>query len=390
MYYSNILDYLSLIPLTIIGLICFYTDVKYGKIFNKWIGLSLLCILFIYIFLFFDIIFLNEQANEKGINYILASLINGFIAFFGGYLLWYFKFWAAADAKLFAVYAFLIPLHFYSKSYLPIFPSFNLLINLFIPLFLILTAKALFTVLEESHNLIDKMKNIVLSDRKKGVSVLLSLLRMFLNFLFALLLLQLLASLTGHELLGKISFNPIFNFALLFLIRSRLNKLTKKRKWLNFIIYGIVLGYSGFLIISGQAQLLINILKSVLIFMILISSMRQLFNFYIQEKEIKKIEIENLQRGMIPVKNAMPIILTGLKKLGKEEGFERVDASGFNKKQVELIKNAFHDNQKSKISIHKTFPFAPFLFLSAIISISTKSSFFPYIAKSLSWLQNLL
>ena len=121
-FYS--INFLFLVPLAVIGLICAYTDIKYGKIFNKWIVFGLIYVFFLYVFLF---------SYKTSIDYIFELILNGAIAFLVGYLLWHFKLWSAGDAKLFAVYAFLIPLHFYSKSYTPYFPSFNLLVNVFIP-----------------------------------------------------------------------------------------------------------------------------------------------------------------------------------------------------------------------------------------------------------------
>ncbi len=58
-------------------------------------------------------------------------------------LLWILGVWAAGDAKLFVVYAFLIPPACYTRSYLPGFPALPLLVNVFALVFLLLTADLL-------------------------------------------------------------------------------------------------------------------------------------------------------------------------------------------------------------------------------------------------------
>ena len=121
-------DILFLAPLFFVGSICCYTDIKYGKIKNKWILMGLIWVVFIYTVLsIYTIFFLHRWEN---INYLIKALINGFTAFFLGYLLWHFKLWAAGDAKLFTLFAFLIPLKFYSKSY---FSHIKIIFTIFLP-----------------------------------------------------------------------------------------------------------------------------------------------------------------------------------------------------------------------------------------------------------------
>jgi Flp pilus assembly protein protease CpaA len=124
------LDYLFLPMIFLIGLITSYQDFRYGKIKNKWIILGLAWGLGIYLF------FLVWGLISEPIisfSYIFKVFINSFIALIIGYLLWYFNLWSAGDAKLFALFAFLLPLEYYWRTALPYFPSFVLLINIFIP-----------------------------------------------------------------------------------------------------------------------------------------------------------------------------------------------------------------------------------------------------------------
>ncbi len=69
-----------------------------------------------------------------------------------------------------------------------------------------------------------------------------------------------------------------------------------------------------------------------------------------------------------------------------KEKVGKIDAGGLNKEQVKIIKNYFKNKEDLEIKIYRTFPFAPFLFLSAIISITTRSSFLLLIDKFFQYL----
>ena len=369
------IDFLFLAPLAIIGIVCSYTDIKCGKIFNKWIIFGFINVFFLYGFLFF---------SKANIDYVFEAILNGAIAFLAGYLLWHLKLWAAGDAKLFAVYAFLIPLHFYSKSYLSYFPSFNLLINLFIPLLFVLTIGALIAALKEIPNLNGRIKGLKLPKKEKVFRFLASLLQKFLIFLFVIIILRSFLSLIEKAPANEILSNPFFLFALLFLTIGFLTKKVRRKKWLNLIIGGIILAYIGFIIFTGKPQQIISILKTALIFMALIGLTRQILNFYIQKKQMEKIKIKDLQEGMVLVKDKASLILKKLEEKGEE--LRILDAGGLKKNQAELIKNLCRENEEAEVETYKTFPFAPFLFLSAIISISTQSSFLPLLEKIFQYL----
>jgi len=151
-----IFDILFLPLLFFIGIITSYEDIKCGKVRNKWILLGLIWGLIIIIFFFvwyfvaspitryyyFEIQNLPDNSPAPvftvSLVYLWRVILNVVIALLIAFLMWRFNAWAAGDAKLFVVYALLLPLTYYWKSYLPYFPSFVLLINIFIPIFLYL------------------------------------------------------------------------------------------------------------------------------------------------------------------------------------------------------------------------------------------------------------
>lgn len=380
MLHYNFINLLFLVPLAIIGLICSYTDIKYNKIFNKWIAVASIYILFLYIALFVYTLI----TGEANINYIFILIINGLLALVGGYLLWNFKLWSAGDAKLFTVYAFLIPLNFYSKSYIPYFPSFNLLINLFIPLLILLSCNAIFITIRGLYGSKHKIKKVKLPEAKRILKYILMLLQMYLSYILIFLLLQLLFFISADTVLEKALLNPLLLFMILLLIGRQVNKIRQIKKWINFIVYGFIIGYGVFLFFSGETIQLKNMLMTALVFMVFIGITRKVLNFYIEHKETQKIKISNVKEGMILAENEAAIIFNKLNNL--TNALEQADASGISQKQAYLIKELFKESPEKEVRIYNSLPFAPFLFLSAIISIITQSSFLPIINNFLKYL----
>jgi Flp pilus assembly protein protease CpaA len=380
------MDFFFLIPLAIFGIICSYTDVKYSKILNKWILLAL-----IYIFLLYSVLLITciLSGNEENISGLFNLIKNGFLSFLGGYLLWNLRLWSAGDAKLFTIYVLLIPPQYYSKSYFFFFPPLNLLINLFFPFVVFLLINIIITVLRESYNFSKNKKFLILLKRDKILKILFSLIEVLSNYFFIIALLELRFFLKESFILEKILNNPLCALILILLAIIFLKKLKKKYPWLNFIIYALVGLYFFTSFFAGQIQILMNKLKSAIIFIFLLKLIIKSFNFYIHKKEVSKINIKKLKEGMILAQNDIALLFNKMDEKIKEE-FGQNDAGGLNKKQVDLIKNLFIKEPEKTLSTYKTIPFAPFLFLSAVISITSQSSFFPYLDKALHWFSNLL
>jgi hypothetical protein len=150
-----ILDYLFLPVVFLIGSITSYQDYKYSKIRNKWILWGLAWALSVYLLLCLWLLsdeyftLFHRAKDFMSFVYIHDALLNAFISLAIGYLIWYFDLWSAGDAKLFFVFSLLLPLTHYSSSYLPYFPSFALLINVFAPAMLFLFLQKIFKITKD-------------------------------------------------------------------------------------------------------------------------------------------------------------------------------------------------------------------------------------------------
>jgi Flp pilus assembly protein protease CpaA len=138
--------FLSIIFL--IGLIISYQDFRYGKIKNKWIVYGFILGLGGYFLFWFLFIYNLVQITIPLSSYFLRVVINSGISLLVGFFIWRLNLWSAGDAKLFALFAFLLPLEFYRRSYLPYFPSFVLLLNIFIPILIFYLTRDIFYLLK--------------------------------------------------------------------------------------------------------------------------------------------------------------------------------------------------------------------------------------------------
>ncbi len=349
----------------IIGIICSYTDIRYNKIFNKWILSGLFSAIILYLYLIF---------YENALPYVVSLVTNGVIAFFVGYLLWHLKLWSAGDAKLFTIFALLIPFTFYSKSYIAYFPSFNLMVNLFIPLLIILAVSAAIGAIKEVFVLREKLlKRIEIPNLKKTFDLIGKLFEMFLGYLFVIIIMRVVITTFEEIPAAQTLSNPFFIFAIMLLAMGKFQKERKKNKYLNLLIYGTIAIYISILIAMGLNFLIINLLKGALIFMILIGFTRRILDFYVRKKQILRIPPENVKEGMVPVGEKNLLIL---QKISEDESLGVCDAGGFSKEQAEKINSISEKFEKYfRIEIYKTLPFAPFMLLAALISIWTQSSF---------------
>ena len=118
-----------------IGILTAYEDIKFGKIRNKWILVGLFIGMGTH---------LSLMNNIFSVDYVLKVYLNAGIALLLGYLIWRFNGWSAGDAKLFFIFSLLLPLKFYWRSWLPIFPSLVILINTFVPLLIFIFGRSVF------------------------------------------------------------------------------------------------------------------------------------------------------------------------------------------------------------------------------------------------------
>lgn len=280
-----LLDFLFLPILFFIGFITSYQDFKEGKIKNKWIILGLVWGLGIYFLLLIWALiapYLSQIFSKEFIfilpSYILKVFINSALALIVGYLLWYFNFWSAGDAKLFFIFSLLLPLKYYWQSALPYFPSFALLINIFILVLIFLMGQNIFYFLKSiSLSKISVSKAVSLNYAKFKTNYL-TYLKTFFGFFLIFIVFQII-KIELDNFIGKASWWSASLMLLLVIVRKPFNKVFQKNWFLILSFLGLVFylnsPYSHFSLLDFPA-----LIKNSLFFMaifVIISLLTSMF-----------------------------------------------------------------------------------------------------------------
>lgn len=256
-----ILDYIFLPAVLLLGSVTSYEDCKYSKIKNKWIlkglvwALGVYSILALWLLLSDHLTLFYKAKNFMSFIYIYDSLINAFIALAIGYLIWYFDLWSAGDAKLFFVFSLLLPLTYYSRSYLPFFPSFALLINVFVPAMIFLFFQKIYIIFKDMLGRMVRLrdpKNLWISVKTYYSKNRNILLKSSISFFLIFLTFQLFRQMVQNQLKLNQIFSSII-FLSFFGASGFLQKALKNNYVLLLLIYLLAL----YLAISGFAAIVI-------------------------------------------------------------------------------------------------------------------------------------
>jgi len=380
-------NYIFLIPIFIIGLITSFEDYKYGKIKNKWIKIGFLWGITVLGLIILRSFFSGSLVID--FSYLNQILINTIIAFIIGLVMWHWTIWSAGDAKLFTLFAFLLPLEFYSNTYLSYFPSFALLLNIFIvalTIFLItLILNFIFYILRKERKVLTKKEKDI--QRKKMKTDIYSFIKEILNLLVIFFV---MVSLIGITLKSSLKEGLIYFFGtilglenwvlfiavlgiFIFLIRF-LRKL-KKLFYAMAIFLLIWLFYAWFKF--GQSPLLTikPMLGTTAILVFGGLTFRKAFDWYVNKKEIREINIKDVKIGTRLTEESLKIL--GSKSKTKnffEEAIGKIHSDGLSKEQTLFLKKFAENKKIEKLKTYKLSPFAIWIFVGLIITILFKGS----------------
>lgn len=362
---------IATVAIIIFGTIVSYEDIKKNRIRNKHLFFGIVFALLLtsmYVFL------------GAGVLYLKTVFINSLFSLFIGFFLWHIQLWTAGDGKLFFTYALLVPLTAYATTNAGFFPAYIILINTFVPLFIILLINTLiqtnrkeklralkFTI--NPYNIIQT--SIALFGFVWLISIPLTLLDMPPNYFINIILLFI-----ALDFLKKISENYF---------KMRLNHLFFLLALFRFFLeYNIVTTFE-------YATHFFSIVFSYLILRHFILRL----GFYGNSKRIK---IKDLIKGYVPMERLVLKTKSGQKKkYGKEKiffsdligmfnkeksiVFDRA-AKGLSYEQIKEIQklHAAGELDFDTLCVHKTVPFAPFMFIGVLLTLLAHGNIFVYFA----------
>ncbi|HQA96025.1 MAG TPA: prepilin peptidase [Candidatus Colwellbacteria bacterium] len=372
------IDFLFLAPMFLIGAIAVYTDIKQNRIPNKLIVAGLICAVVLYAsVLIYDRFFIGLQTN---LDYMIEALLNTAAAMIAGYVIWDLKLWSPGDAKLFMVYAALLPLKFYSASFVRFFPSINLLINLFVPLVITIVLKAGFVyagdflakrnaapIVETAASKEEKRKTRIFRLKNFGYSLAM----FFTVFVFF----QIVSGLFSGTILASLFGHPLFAFCFMIIVSGKLMNILNKNQWSKRLTILFPLLYMIYRVLLGQWQFVLGSARMVVIMWFIFNVFKQAIAFYVQTREISVVPLDCLKKGDMPCPSAEIIIKSKLSVVGRVDDLGSWGPEGLSLEQVTLISSIPVEERKTDVEIYKTFSFAPYMLFSAVLCILTRSSF---------------
>ncbi len=304
-----IFNYLFLGVILLVSLVICWEDIQHKKIRNKLILIGLL----LGAILFGGSYFLGWINNY----YLKVVFFNTVIAIVVSFLIWKMGFWPAGDSKYFILIAFLLPIHYYNKSYLEYFPSFILLVNIFILFVGIILVKVIYF----------NSRSFIIFSAKTNRGEL------------------------------KQKFFQVVNTLIV-----NMQNVSNWKKWGK----GMLLGGMMYFILSFFIYKRSIDLVPFFIYSTAFGLFDVIFNFYNQSFAKKSIDIINLQ----PKMNLADEFPSDLKK-DKEriEKIGKLRPDGLDKQQVRVIKEYYISKDLKQIYIYKTIPFSIWIFIGTVITI---------------------
>ena len=357
-----VLEVLAFLPgIIYLGLVTSYTDAKYGKIKNRDILFALIYSFAVYAALIF---FYNSKGIPIRTGYLLEVITNSTLALMLGFVLWHISLWSAADAKLFFAFSALLPLTIYKIGYIQYFPSLILFLNTFLPFVLYAIPKIIFfTPLKDKK---EQLKKFRLSD--------------FLNMLLVFFILSWLVNLAS--LYFKIRANIFFSLLLAYLFVLLFQKIFKK-----YLIYILILGALIRVAFDYNSLISKTFISQFSVFTMVIFSVYVISLFpakiFTREINVKDIKAGNiLAEGVYFNKKSKKYEKSGILQPGPAEDARenlRLEgyAEGLTESDAEKIRELCSKRRLnfSKIRIHQTLPFAPFIFLGVLLTLASQGNF---------------
>lgn len=269
--------------------------------------------------------------------YFGSVLLNAVIGLIVGYSLWNLNLWPAGDAKLFSLFVFLLPLYYYWKSYLPLFPAFSLLVNIFIPVFLVILFKALL-------NLALKLKQLK------------NLKKITIDFLLKAKYYY------GYYVKGRDLWALLNKARKIYLAKTIKRILASMVVFLaTYLILGKTIGMGSFFQIKTFASLAVWIAVAFTV------------RKYIKDSQEELMMAEKISGGMVVSLTDQGVVIFE-KDFISSLGVVRAD--GLTGSQAELLRDFCRQNNIQQVLIQKYNPFSPWITLGVLLTVALKHNVF--------------
>lgn len=310
------------------------------------------------------------QAGAWG--YLGAVYLNGATALLVGFLLWWFGVWAAGDAKLFALLAFLLPHGFYDHNLLAVFPSFVLFFNTFAAMVVMLGLELAYKLGRQARDPARRraVGAAVRAALARLVQERVTVLRVVSGFIAILLAIRVARHFARELLDPLIPHNPTLTYLVLFVLFTPLMRFLARRVVFYGTLAALVL-YAvyafGFATDPEARAALLHVGAASL----LIVFGGWAYTAYVDAVENRALTVADLRPGMV-------LSAAFAKRLAEDSTFnnERLGVlgpDGLSAHQVETIHTWFAANDPAggaaPAEVATTVPFAPAMFVAVVLTI---------------------
>lgn len=326
----------------ILGVISAITDLKSKKIYNKNIVVFVIISFFIYLIL----------CKEIDMIYMKSYLINLSISIAISFLFFYFKIWAAGDAKLFLAIIFMIPFELYEIENSNVFPGIYLLIIIFSIAFIYVFLETVYLWIIDKNR-----KKTVISKNIKKNEIESFIIKYFLGYFIVLFVNNILFEFFYNFKIGNAGLILICNMLLLtFIYRIITNDFISFIIMCVFMIFNII-----YYVVYGLNLYAIDIKIIILVLIIM------LFRNVSEKYNYEEIEVENLKPRMI-LSFGSVLKFYGSKVKGLPQSTSETTDSRLTDEEVKSIKRWSKTKKGEKtIVIVRHMPFAPFMFIGEVV-----------------------
>lgn len=332
-----------------VGALATYTDLKEGVIRNKHLALGAIYALLLY-----------------ALDWTPVALLNAGLAALLAYLLWHVAAWTAGDAKLYIVFAMLIPIGYYNGS--KAFPASAILLNTFIPLFVYFLARLLLHTTAESK--INALRKLSLRRMARTAVALFA-------FLWPLVLVPSLPQ-TVQDIFSNI-FVVVMALFLVFALLERLHadvhSIATLVALLRLFLDPTILTASFWL--HFGAILLVFV------------ALRLLLVNLAHSKFVRHVDLHLLRPGMLPAEmllkdgRRIPAIRESpMARLKHNDSLFQLRPEGLTEQDCRLLRRLKREGKirHEHLKVQQTVPFAVFLFAGALITVMLKTDMISFAA----------
>lgn len=330
------------------------------------------------------IIYFNLLPSGPNVSlpYLGQVLENTLLALITGYALWKMELWSAGDSKLFLLFSFLLPLNFYSFSYISHFPAFNLLINIF-------AVSIAAVILKILHGIPARITTGAIRFRwnPSGLSawaagikktliekwpVFIVMFAFFNAAFFAAHLLQAKAKSNESAFLLNVGF-LVFMLVVIGKVSSKIDEIITRYPSLRKASFIFILACLYFLIIKAPrtGATVAAGARTIIVFMALVGIVRKALELYLKHSDVKRIKIGDLLPGtVLSIESKKTVRQSAVSGAMYMDGLTGEDITAIREKLPPEL----------EVEVITTIPFAPLAFCGLILTIVIRQSMIHLVA----------